>query len=230
MVKDAEENAEEDKKRREEIDLRNEADQLVFTTDKTIKDLEDKVTEEEKTKAEEAKEELKTALEGEDLDEIKAKKEALEEQVQQLSVKLYEQMAADQQAAEGTDGEDEDVGTVNKEQALEAFLLDLKYGEFNDYVRVDENDLREKLGLEIDDDGNYYDPLEKDLDNDGIPDRYDNDFRSSNYFESTYDVDGLKKDDKESTLVKLKKYKAKVREEFSLSQEDIDKEKDKGAR
>lgn len=126
--------------------------------------------------------------------------------------------------------EDEDGGTVNKEQALEAFLLDLKYGEFNDYVRVDENDLREKLGLEIDDDGNYYDPLEKDLDNDGIPDRYDNDFRSSNYFESTYDVDGLKKDDKESTLGKLKKYKAKVREEFSLSQEDIDKEKDKGAR
>jgi len=126
--------------------------------------------------------------------------------------------------------EDEDGGIVNKEQALEAFLLDLKYGEFNDYVRVDENDLREKLGLEIDDDGNYYDPLEKDLDNDGIPDRYDNDFRSSNYFESTYDVDGLKKDDKESTLVKLKKYKAKVREEFSLSQEDIDKEKDKGAR
>src|SRR5699024_1396363 len=126
--------------------------------------------------------------------------------------------------------EDEDCGTVNKEQALEAFLLDLKYGEFNDYVRVDENDLKEKLGLEIDDDGNYYDPLEKDLDNDSIPDRYDNDFRSSNYFESTYDVDGLKKDDKESTLGKLKKYKAKVREEFSLSQEDIDKEKDKGAR
>lgn len=102
-------------------------------------------------------------------------------------------------------------------------------GVFNDYVRVDENDLREKLGFEIDDDGNYYDPLEKDLDNDGIPDRYDNDFRS-NYFESTYDVDGLKKDDKESTLGKLKMYKTKVQEEFSLSQEDIDKEKDKGAR
>ncbi len=119
---------------------------------------------------------------------------------------------------------------MNKEQALEAFLLDLKYGEFDDYVRVDENDLREKLGLEIDDDGNYYDPLEKDMDNDGIPDRYDNDFRSSNYFESTYDVDGLKKDDKESTLGKLEKYKVKVREESSPSQEDIDKEKDKGAR
>ena len=44
----------------------------------------------------------------------------------------------------------------------------------------------------------------------GIPDRYDNDFRSSNYFESIYDVDGLKKDDKESTLGKLEKYKSKV--------------------
>src|SRR5699024_5915115 len=52
MVKDAEENAEADKQRREEIDLRNEADQLVFTTDKTIKDLGEKVTDEEKQKAE----------------------------------------------------------------------------------------------------------------------------------------------------------------------------------
>ncbi|HZW68042.1 MAG TPA: molecular chaperone DnaK [Pseudogracilibacillus sp.] len=100
MVKDAEENAESDKKRREEIDLRNEADQLIFTTDKTIKDLEDKVSEDEKAKAEAAKEALKTALEGEDIEEIKAKKEALEEQVQQLSVKLYEQMAQEQQANE----------------------------------------------------------------------------------------------------------------------------------
>src|SRR5699024_801531 len=100
MVKDAEENADSDKKRREEIDLRNEADQLIFTTDKTIKDLEDKVSEDEKAKAEAAKEALKTALEGEDIEEIKAKKEALEEQVQQLSVKLYEQMAQEQQANE----------------------------------------------------------------------------------------------------------------------------------
>src|SRR5699024_11431249 len=49
MVNEAEENAEEDKKRREEVDLRNEADQLVFTTDKTLKDLGDKVRSEEHT-------------------------------------------------------------------------------------------------------------------------------------------------------------------------------------
>jgi len=103
MVKDAEENAEADKKRREEIDLRNEADQLIFTTDKTIKDLAEKVTEEEKQGAENAKKELQEALEGEDLEAIKTKKEALEEQVQQLSVKLYEQMAEEQQAQQGAD-------------------------------------------------------------------------------------------------------------------------------
>ena len=112
MVKEAEENAEEDKKRREEVDLRNEADQLIFTTDKTIDDLKDKVSDEEKEKANSAKEELKKALESDDIDEIKAKKEALEEQVQQLSVKLYEQMAEQQQSAQGQEGQgnaDDDV-------------------------------------------------------------------------------------------------------------------------
>src|SRR5690625_2655766 len=101
MIKEAEENAEEDKKRREEVELRNEAYQLVFTTDKTIKDLADKVSEDEKQKAESAKEELKKALEGSDIEAIRAKKEALEQQVQQLSVKLYEQMAEEQQAQIG---------------------------------------------------------------------------------------------------------------------------------
>ena len=107
MVKDAEENAEADKKRREEIDLRNEADQLIFSTDKTIKDLDDKVTEEEKQGAEAAKKELQEALEGEDIEAIKAKKEALEEQVQTLTTKLYEQMAQAQQAQQGAEANDD---------------------------------------------------------------------------------------------------------------------------
>ena len=109
MVKDAEANAEADKKRREEVDLRNEADQLVFATDKAIKDLEDKVDAAEKEKAEAAKEELKKALEGNDLEEIKAKKDALNEIVQGLSMKLYEQMAQAQQGAEGAASQDDDV-------------------------------------------------------------------------------------------------------------------------
>lgn len=122
MVQEAEENAESDKQRREEVDLRNEADQLIFTTDKTIKDLGEKVSDEEKEKAEAAKEELKTAIEADDLEEIKAKKEALQEQVQQLSVKLYEQMAQDQQAQEGEEGskaddvEDADYQEVNEDE------------------------------------------------------------------------------------------------------------------
>ncbi|HLR03837.1 MAG TPA: molecular chaperone DnaK [Virgibacillus sp.] len=108
MVNEAEENAEEDKKRREEVDLRNEADQLVFTTDKTLKDLGDKVSDDEKEKAESAKDELKKALESEDMDDIKSKKEALEEQVQQLSTKLYEQMQQDAEAQGGTDDGNDD--------------------------------------------------------------------------------------------------------------------------
>ena len=103
MVKEAEENAEADKARREEVELRNEADQLIFSTDKTIKDLGDKVSAEDKEKAETARDELKTALEGTDIEDIKTKKDALQEHVQQLSVKLYEQVQKDAQANQGAD-------------------------------------------------------------------------------------------------------------------------------
>ncbi|ULG71138.1 molecular chaperone DnaK [Macrococcus brunensis] len=107
MVKDAEANAEADKKRRAEIDTRNEADQLVFTVEKTLKDLEGKVDDAEKEKAEAAKEELKKALEGNDIEDIKTKKDALNEIVQALSMKLYEQMAQEQQAEGGAAPQDD---------------------------------------------------------------------------------------------------------------------------
>ncbi|NGP43507.1 molecular chaperone DnaK [Bacillaceae bacterium SIJ1] len=112
MVKEAEENAEADKKRREEVDLRNESDQLIFTTEKTLKDLEGKVEEEEVTKANEAKDALKEALEGTDNDAIKEKKDALQEIVQQLSVKLYEQAAQEAQAQQ-ENGESQDDNVVD---------------------------------------------------------------------------------------------------------------------
>lgn len=101
MVKDAEANAEADKKRREEADLRNEVDQLVFQTDKVLADLKDKVSEEEVKKAETARDELKAAIEANDLEQMKAKRNALNEIVQNLTVKLYEQAAAQAQAAQG---------------------------------------------------------------------------------------------------------------------------------
>ena len=104
MVKDAEANAEADKKRKEEVDLRNEVDQLIFTVDKTLKDLEGKVDAEDVKKAETACDELKAAVEANDLEAMKAKRDALNEVVQNLSVKLDEQAAAASQAAQGAAG------------------------------------------------------------------------------------------------------------------------------
>ena len=127
MVKEAEENAEADKSRREEVDPRNEAEQLAFTTDKTIEDLGDKVEAEEKEKAETAKEELNKALEGTDLEEIKYKKDALQEIVQGMSMKLYEQMAQEQQAAEGAEGQE--AGSQSDDDVVDA-----------DFKEVDEDD------------------------------------------------------------------------------------------
>ena len=103
MVKDAEANAEADKKRKEEVELRNEVDQLIFTVDKTLNEIEGKVDAEEVKKAETARDELKAAVEANDLEAMKAKRDALNEVVQNLSVKLYEQAAASQ-AAQGAAG------------------------------------------------------------------------------------------------------------------------------
>ncbi|MFH5182747.1 molecular chaperone DnaK [Paenibacillus sp. TAB 01] len=100
MMKDAESHAEEDRKRKEMVEARNNADQLVYSVDKTIKDLGDKVDQGEIDKANEAKEKVKKALEGDNLDEIKAATEELTQVVQQLSVKLYEQAAQQQQAGD----------------------------------------------------------------------------------------------------------------------------------
>ena len=99
MVKDAEANAEADKARKEEVDLRNDVDALLFSVDKTLKELEGKVDEEEGKKAETARDELKAAVEANNIEEMKTKRDALNEIVQNLTVKLYEQ-AAQQQAQE----------------------------------------------------------------------------------------------------------------------------------
>ncbi|MGX7059137.1 molecular chaperone DnaK [Vagococcus humatus] len=101
MVKDAEANAEADKQRKEEVDLRNDVDALLFSVDKTLKELEGKVDDAEVKKAEEARDELKAAVEANDLEQMKEKRDALNEIVQALTVKLYEQAAQAQQAAQG---------------------------------------------------------------------------------------------------------------------------------
>ena len=104
MMKDAEANAEADKKRKEEVDLRNEVDQAIFATEKTIKETEGKGFDAERDAAQAALDDLKKAQEDNNLDEMKAKLEALNEKAQGLAVKLYEQAAAAQQAQAGAEG------------------------------------------------------------------------------------------------------------------------------
>ncbi len=112
MVKDAEANAEADKLRKEEVELRNEVDQLIFQTDKTLKELDGKVDADEVKKAEEARDELKAAVEANDLEQMKTKRDALNELVQNLTVKLYEQ-AAQAQQQEGAHNSSTDDGVVD---------------------------------------------------------------------------------------------------------------------
>ncbi|MBF0779875.1 MULTISPECIES: molecular chaperone DnaK [unclassified Granulicatella] len=101
MVKDAEANAEADKARKEEADLRNEVDQLLFQVDNTLSELDGKIEAEDVKKAEDARDALKAAVEANDLEDMKVKRDALSEVVQNLTVKLYEQAAAQAQAAQG---------------------------------------------------------------------------------------------------------------------------------
>lgn len=99
MQKDAEEHADEDKKRKEEADLRNEVDQLIFTTDKTLKDTKDKLSDSDRKPVEDALEALKKAQKDNNLDEMKEKKDALSKAAQDLAVKLYQQNGGAQGAA-----------------------------------------------------------------------------------------------------------------------------------
>ncbi len=98
MMKEAEANKEADKKRKEEADLKNDAEQLIFQTEKSIKDLGDKVDTSEKEEALKLVSELKEALEKNDLDLIKTKKEALNEKAMALATKVYENIQKEQQA------------------------------------------------------------------------------------------------------------------------------------
>ena len=117
------------------------------------------------------------------------------------------------------------------EKALDVMKFEMENGEFSTFVAVDEDKLRQATGLEIDDEGNFYDPLAKDLDNDGIADRYDNDFRNSDYFESTFDVEDnvhskgettQKSEDKPSILGQIRAYQneSKIEEKQTTKEQE----------
>ena len=118
MVKEAESNKAADEKRKEEADTRNEAEQTIFMTEKSIKDLGDKVDEKDKEEAEELIKDLKKALEKDDIEDIKEKKDKLNEKAMALGAKVYEEMAKAAQAnqAEGSDDKDSNVKDAEYEE------------------------------------------------------------------------------------------------------------------
>jgi molecular chaperone DnaK len=99
-VKEAEQHAEEDKKRQEEIEIRNNADSMIYTSEKTLEELGDKVDAEKKTKIEELVKELKEVITGEDLDAIKAKTDELTKVVQEVGAAIYQEAQQAQQEAQ----------------------------------------------------------------------------------------------------------------------------------
>ena len=98
MKREAEEHEEEDKKRKEKIEVRNNGDSMVNTAEKTLKDLKDKIKDEDKSKIEDAIKDLRKALSGDDIDEIKKKTESLQEIMQKVATQIYQQAAQQQQA------------------------------------------------------------------------------------------------------------------------------------
>ena len=115
-IKEAEMNAEADAKRQEEIEIRNNADSLIYTSEKTLDELKDQVSEDEKTKVEGLVKELRELIAGDDVDAIKAKSDELSNVVQEIGAKIYQQAQAEAQAQQqagadpnaGAQGQDDD--------------------------------------------------------------------------------------------------------------------------
>lgn len=104
MVREAETFAEEDRKRKEEAETRNQADSLIYQTERTLKELGDKVEAADRERVEKAKKELQEALTGKDINKIKQQAEALSEALFAVTAKLYQQTGQARQQATGTEG------------------------------------------------------------------------------------------------------------------------------
>lgn len=109
LVREAEAHAEEDKKHREEVEIRNQADSLVYQTEKSLKDIGDKISADDKGRIEKALEELKEALKGNDSDRIKKSMENLQQASYRMAEELYKERAGDQQGPQAGTGPKDDV-------------------------------------------------------------------------------------------------------------------------
>jgi len=117
MVKDAEEHAAEDKKRREEAETRNQAEQMAYSTEKLIKDNDDKLSEEIKTEVQADVDALKTALAGEDIEAVKTAQEKLTTSSQKLGEAIYAAQPAEGEQAEASDEDVVDAEVVDEEES-----------------------------------------------------------------------------------------------------------------
>ena len=117
MMKEAEQNKEADEKRKEEVEIKNDADSLIFQTEKAIKDLGDKVDSKDKEEAEDKIKDLRKAMDDDDIDEIKKLKDELQEKAMALATKVYEEAAKNRETenSESTsDDEDDSDSKKNK--------------------------------------------------------------------------------------------------------------------
>ena len=134
MVKEAKENEAADKKRKEEVDLKNEVDQLLFQTDKTLEEIKGKVGEDEVKKIEDARDALKKAQEANNIDDMKAKKDDLTKLIQDMSVKLYQQAQQAQQAQGGATDSAANAGNASSNDNNDDNTVD------GDFKEVDPDD------------------------------------------------------------------------------------------
>ncbi|MCB0998503.1 MAG: molecular chaperone DnaK [Ilumatobacteraceae bacterium] len=126
MVRDAEAHAEEDRRRRDEAETRNNADSLVYQTEKVLRDQADKVTADDTAPVESALADLKSALNGNDMDAIKTAHDALMGATQAFSQKLYEAAARDQDAAGSSASGQSGTGAVDDDEIIDAEIVDEK--------------------------------------------------------------------------------------------------------
>ena len=120
MMKEAEANKEKDQKRKEEAEVRNEAEQMVFQTEKALKDLGDKVDKKEKEEVEELIKDVKDALGKEDIEDIKSKKDKLSEKAMSIAAKAYEQANKERAEASGEQDSSNDSSSKNDDNVQDA--------------------------------------------------------------------------------------------------------------
>ena len=120
MMKEAEANKEEDNKKKEAADTKNEAEQVIFMTEKALKDLGDKVSDKDKKEAEELIEKTKKAIEGEDLDKIKEAKDELLKKANELATKVYEEAAKQNKTTEEENTTEEKETKKDKDDVVDA--------------------------------------------------------------------------------------------------------------